>query len=85
MPKGHSTLEPRILALEKASAATLHGYMAMDIATAKIVSDITSSLEQRIQALEHRINEMNEAFSRASFPRAPQQSQNGYTQTPISS
>jgi hypothetical protein len=28
---------------------------------------------QRIQALETRISEMNEAFSHARFPRAPQQ------------
>ena len=27
----------------------------------------------RIAALEQRIREMNEAFSRATFPRAPQQ------------
>lgn len=37
--------------------------------------DSRDSQDQRIASLERRIAEMNEAFSRARFPRAPQQIQ----------
>jgi hypothetical protein len=59
LPKGHSTFETRIKALEL-QVGTVH-------------SQIYDDLTQRIQTLERRIAEMNEAFSRATFPRAPQQ------------
>lgn len=63
MPKGHSTLEPRIANLEKALQACAD---MCDIEFGKA--------NDRIASLERRIAEMNEAFSNARFPRAPQQS-----------
>ena len=60
MPKGHSQLETEVKKLRVDIYKDMYAYQ--DAAT------------ERIAALESRIAEMNEAFSRAAFPRAPQQS-----------
>lgn len=63
-PKGRPPLEPRILALEG------HNYVLQGDCSLK---EYVLLQDQRIAALERRVAEMNEAFSRAAFPRAPQQ------------
>ncbi len=47
--------------------------------------DFMYKQEERIASLERRIAEMNEAFSHARFPRAPQQSFSNNDQSQIPS
>jgi hypothetical protein len=53
MPKGHSTLEPRIEALEALMTQR---------------TDAIYNLINRVDAIERRIAQMNDAFSRGNLP-----------------
>ena len=77
-PKGRPPLEPRIAALEDRWNLLVAAMREDFLAERKIQ-------ERRIQAIEARISEMNEAFSHARFPRAPQQSFSNNDQSQIPS
>lgn len=69
--KGRPPLEPRIKALEELASRPMTPEIESLV---HVLVKAHNDLLNRIVALEARISEMNEAFSQARFPRAPQQS-----------
>jgi uncharacterized coiled-coil protein SlyX len=70
MPKGHSTLEPRIKALEELVAwhAKIISGIQDILTTGAVDNGNPTSTGSRIAALERRIAQMNDAFSRGNLP-----------------
>lgn len=64
MPKGHSVLEAEVRVLLKRVQALEE--LALQVTATDKVDNAT--YEYRIAALEHRIAQMNDAFSRGNLP-----------------